>query len=147
MTPLASNPPFSTAVSYNGDAIPVSQLHADAKASGIALAMVNPKYSNAYMETYNLNLQQALGWGMVASIYYAGSEGKHLLIQTNANQVVGATSKTQVHPFTNLSANSPVDPGKRSHRISEKGTASAIQITTRCGPYSTRLWEMALSSA
>ena len=111
VTPLASNPPFSTAVSYNGAAIPVSQLYADAKASGISLASVNPKYSNAYVETYNLNLQQALAWGMVASIYYAGSEGKHLMIQTNENQVVGATSKTQVHPFTNLSANSPVDPG------------------------------------
>ena len=37
--------------------------------------------------------------------------GRHLLIRTNANQVVGATSATQVHPFTTLSANSPIDPG------------------------------------
>ena len=111
VTPLASNPPFSTAVSYNGAAIPVSELYNDAKAAGIALAMVNPKYSNAYVESYNLNLQQALPWGMVGSIYYVGSQGKHLLIQTNANQVVGETSKTQVHPFTQLSSSSPIDPG------------------------------------
>jgi hypothetical protein len=111
VTPLASNPPFSTAVSYNGAAIPVSQLFNDAKASGIALAMVNPKFSNAYIETYNLNLQQAVPWGMVASLYYVGSEGKHLLIQTNANQVVGPTSNTQVHPFTKLASSSPIDPG------------------------------------
>ena len=111
VTPLASNPPFSTAVSYNGAAIPVSQLFTDAKASGIALSMVNPKFSNAYVESYNLNLQQALPWGLVSSIYYVGSQGKHLLIQTNANQVVGATNKTQVHPYTLLSESSPVDPG------------------------------------
>ena len=111
VTPLASNPPFASAVSYNGAPIPVSNLYGNAKASGISLAMVNPKYSNAYVESYNLNLQQALPWGMVSSIYYVGSQGKHLLIQTNANQVVGANSKTQVHPFTNLAANSPVAPG------------------------------------
>ena len=111
VTPLASNPPFASAVSYNGAPIPVSNLYGNAKASGISLAMVNPKYSNAYVESYNLNLQQALPWGMVSSIYYVGSQGKHLLIQTNANQVVGTNSKTQVHPFTNLAANSPVAPG------------------------------------
>ncbi len=100
VTPLASNPPFASAVSYNGAPIPVSNLYGNAQASGISLAMVNPKYSNAYVESYNLNLQQALPWGMVSSIYYVGSQGKHLLIQTNANQVVGTNSKTQVHPFT-----------------------------------------------
>ncbi|HKD59643.1 MAG TPA: carboxypeptidase regulatory-like domain-containing protein [Terracidiphilus sp.] len=111
VTPLASNPPFATAVSYNGAPIPVSNLYGNAKASGIALAMVNPGYSNAYVESYNLNVQQAMPWGMVGSIYYVGSQGKHLLIQTNANQVVGATSTTQVHPLTKLAANSPVAPG------------------------------------
>jgi hypothetical protein len=111
VTPLASNPPFAAAVSYNGAPIPVSNLYGNAKASGIAIAMVNPKYSNAYVQSYNLNVQQAMPWGMVGSIYYVGSQGKHLLLQTNANQVVGTNSKTQVHPLTNLAANSPVAPG------------------------------------
>jgi Carboxypeptidase regulatory-like domain len=111
VTALASNPPFATALSYNGAPIPVSNLYGSAKASGISLAMVNPKYSNGYVESYNLNVQQSLPWGLVGSIYYVGSQGKHLLIETNANQVVGETNKTQVHPFTELSANSPVSPG------------------------------------
>ena len=111
VTPLASNPPFSTAVSYNGAAIPVSSLYADAKASGISLAWVNPNYKNAYIESFNLNVQQALPWGMLSSLGYYGSRGHHLMIQTNPNQVVGAASNTQVHPFTTLSATSPVDPG------------------------------------
>jgi hypothetical protein len=111
VTALASNPPFSTAVSYNGAAIPVSGLYADAKASGISLAYVNPNFKNAYVESFNLNLQQALPWGMVGSLYYDGSVGRHLLIVTNANQVAGAASNTQMHPFTKLSTTSPVDPG------------------------------------
>jgi outer membrane receptor protein involved in Fe transport len=123
VTGLASNPPFSTAVSYNGAAIPVSSLYADAKASGISLAYVNPDFKNAYVESYNLNLQQALPWGLVASLYYDGSVGRHLLIQTNANQVVGTASNTQVHPFTKLATNSPVDPGGAiASNIAEKNS-------------------------
>jgi outer membrane receptor protein involved in Fe transport len=123
VTALASNPPFSTAVSYNSTPIPLSSLYTDAKASGIALAWVNPNFKNAYIETYNLNIQQAMPWGIVASAYYDGSLGRHLLIQTNANQVVGAASNTQVHPFTTLSASSPVDPGGAiASNIAEKNS-------------------------
>jgi Carboxypeptidase regulatory-like domain len=112
VTALASNPPFSTAVSYNSATpIPVSSLYADAKASGISLYAVNPNYKNAYIESFNLNVQQALPWGLVAQLYYDGSLGRHLEIESNLNQVVGATSATQVHPFTTLSANSPIFPG------------------------------------
>ena len=111
VTALASNPPFSTAVSYNSTPIPVSSLYTSAKASGISLYAVNPNYKNAYIESYNLNVQQALPWGMIGSVGYYGSVGRHLEIEANANQVVGATSATQVHPFTALSATSPVRPG------------------------------------
>ncbi|MGA2651185.1 MAG: carboxypeptidase regulatory-like domain-containing protein [Terracidiphilus sp.] len=108
---LASNPPFSTAVTYNGAAIPVSNLYADAKLSGLSIYMVNPNYKNAYIESYNLNVQQALPWGLISSLGYYGSLGRHLEIDSNINQVVGATSATQVHPFTALSTNSPIDAG------------------------------------
>jgi Carboxypeptidase regulatory-like domain/TonB dependent receptor len=108
---MTSNPPFSSAVSYNGAAIPVSSLYASAKASGISIGAVNPNFRNAYVESFNLNVQQALPWGLVGSIGYYGSVGKHLLIVTNANQVIGTASNTQVHPFTKLAATSPVAPG------------------------------------
>jgi Carboxypeptidase regulatory-like domain/TonB dependent receptor len=111
VTGLAANPPFSTAVSYNGAPIPVSSLYASAKSSGISLAYINPNFKNAYVESFNFNVQQALPWGLVSSIGYYGSVGRHLLIETNANQVVGTASNTQVHPFTQLAANSSIDPG------------------------------------
>ncbi len=111
VTGMASNPPFSLAVSYNSTAIPLSSLYADAAASGISLYGVNPNYKNAYIESFNLNLQQALPLGMVAQLYYDGSVGRHLEVESNINQVVGATSATQVHPFTALAAASPIRPG------------------------------------
>ena len=123
---LGTNPPFSTAVTYSGAAIPVSSLYTSAAAAGLAIVMDNPHYKNAYIESFNLNLQQALPWGMVGSIYYDGSVGRHLLINTNANQVTGpagATSATQVHPFLTLSATSPIDPGKAiASNISERNS-------------------------
>ena len=126
---LGSNPPFSTAVTYNGTAIPVSSLYTSAALSGLAIAMDNPNYKNAYIENFNFNIQQALPWGIVGSLYYDGSVGKHLLITTNANQVVGpagATNLTQVHPFLTLSASSPIDAGKAiASNISERNSISS----------------------
>jgi len=120
---LYTNPPFSTAVSYNGAPIPLTALYNDAKAAGIALGWVNPKYSNAYIESFNLNVQQALPWGMIGQIYYDGSLGRHLLIVTNANQVVGATSTTQAHPYKFLAADSPVAPnGAIASNIAERNS-------------------------
>lgn len=111
VTSLASNPPFSTAVAYNGAPIPVSSLYASAKAAGISIASVKPNYRNAYIQSFNFNVQHQLPWGLLSSIGYYGSVGRHLMIITNQNQVVGATSATQTHPLTALSSSSPIDPG------------------------------------
>jgi hypothetical protein len=109
---LTSNPPFSTKVSFNGSTaqptIPVSSLFTSAAAAGLSVANVNPYFKNGYIETYNLNLQQALPWGMVASIGYYGSVGRHLRIATNQNQPLGPP---QVRPYLKLSSSSPIDPG------------------------------------
>jgi len=109
---LTGNPPFTTAVSYSNSAAPISlsNPYASAKAaSGFALGWVNPNFKNAYIEDFNLNLQQALPWRMTSSIGYYGSVGHHLLIVTNANQASGIPGTA--HPYTTLSAGSPIDPG------------------------------------
>ena len=111
VTGMASNPPFSLAVTYNSTPIPLSSLYASAAASGISIYGVNPNYKNAYIESFNLNVQQALPWGMVAQLYYDGSLGRHLEVESNINQVTGTTSATQVHPFTTLASTSPIRPG------------------------------------
>jgi hypothetical protein len=106
---LANNPPNSSAVSYNGVAIPVGNLYKSAAASGFTISSINPNFKNAYIESFNLNVQQAVPFGMVASIGYYGSVGRHLLIRTNENQATGPVGS--LHPYTKLAANSPILPG------------------------------------
>jgi len=109
-TGLASNPPLSNPVTYTTSTatptIPVSSLYASAAAAGIALSSTNPSFRNAYTETFNVNVQQQLPYGIVTSIGYYGSVGKHLRARTNQNQPVNG-----VRPYTRLSANSPILPG------------------------------------
>ena len=121
VSPMASNPPFSTAVSYSSNTpIPLGSLYPSAKASGVALAWVNPKFSNAYVQSFNLNLQQALPWGLVSMIGYYGSVGRHLEIFTNENQPAGSST---VRPFTTLAADSPVDKsGSIASNITERNS-------------------------
>jgi hypothetical protein len=124
VTALTGNPPFTTAVSYSNSAklIPLSNLYASAAAaSGFALGWVNPNLKNAYVEDFNLNLQQALPGGLISSIGYYGSTGHHLLIITNANQASGIPNSPR--PFTTLSASSPIDPGVNiGSNISERNS-------------------------
>jgi hypothetical protein len=112
---LSTNPPFSTKVSFTGSTatpdIPLNDLWNSAKSAGISISNINPNFKNAYTQTYNLNVQQALPGGMVASVGYYGSVGRHLRIVTNQNQPVTTTGYTQVRPYLNLSGSSPIDPG------------------------------------
>jgi hypothetical protein len=125
-TGLASNPPFSTSVNYSNVAapIPVGTLFNSAAAAGIALSSVNPNFKNAYTETYNFNVQQALPGGIVTSVGYYGSVGKHLRARTNQNQPLSAVITNR--PYTKLSANSPIDPNANiAVNISEYNSVSS----------------------
>jgi hypothetical protein len=125
---LASNPPISKAVSFTGSStntIPITNLYGSALAAGLAVAMTNPSFRNAYNETYNLNVQQAMPWGMIGSVGYYGSVGRHLRIRTNENQPVGPTNAS-VRPFLTLAASSPIDPGSSiNSNIAEANSISA----------------------
>ena len=111
-TILTGNPPFTTAVSYSNSAAPqpLSSIYASAKAaSGFALGYVNPNFHNGYIESFNLNIQQALPWSLIGSIGYYGSTGHHLLDSTNTNQASGPPGSPR--PYNTLSLNSPIAPG------------------------------------
>ena len=111
-TILTGNPPFTTAVSYSNSSAPqpLSTIYASAKAaSGYALGYVNPNFKNAYIESFNFNIQQALPWSMIGSIGYYGSTGHHLLDATNFNQASGPPGSPR--PYNTLSASSPIAPG------------------------------------
>ncbi|HEX4067115.1 MAG TPA: carboxypeptidase regulatory-like domain-containing protein [Acidobacteriaceae bacterium] len=110
VTGLAGNPPNANPVSETGT-LPVSTLYSTAAASGLAPAAINPKLSNAYTESYNLNLQQQIGWGALFEIGYIGSEGKHLRIERNLNQFIYSSTGVASRPYAKLSATSAIRPG------------------------------------
>jgi hypothetical protein len=111
-TILTGNPPFTSTVSYSNSSSPqpLSNIYAAAQgSSGFALGYVNPNYHNAYIEDFNLNIQQAMPWGLVGTIGYYGSTGHHLLIVTNPNQATGVPGSAR--PYNKLAATSPIAPG------------------------------------
>ena len=109
VTGLAGNPPNATPLSETG-ALPVGSLYSGAVAASLAPSATNPKLTNGYVESYNLNLQQGLGAGAVMEIGYIGSEGKHLRIERNINQYTYPNGKA-TRPYQTLSSTSTIRPG------------------------------------
>lgn len=113
---LAGNPPNATPISFSAPTVKsvkqyasVNTVFRSAGLSGLSPSAVNPLLTNAYTESYNLNLQQQLGAGVVADIGYIGSEGKHLRLTRNINQFTYPSGITAagVRPFAKLSGTSP----------------------------------------
>ncbi len=109
---LNSNPPFRNSVTYSTTValpyIPVENLYASAGAAGVAISAIDRNFKNAYTQTYNFNLQQELPAGVVMSLGYYGSVGRHLRQPLNINQ---PNLQTAVRPFARLSTSSPILPG------------------------------------
>jgi hypothetical protein len=109
VTGLAANPPNANPVSETG-ALPVGTLYSSAALASLAPSAVNPNLKNAYTESYNLNLQQQVGQGIVMELGYIGSAGKHLRVQRNLNQFLYPNGKA-TRPFPTLSTSSSIRPG------------------------------------
>jgi hypothetical protein len=106
---LAGNPPNANPVSQTGS-LSVGTLYSSAALASLAPSAINPKLSNAYTESYNLNLQQQFGPGIVMEIGYIGSQGKHLRIQRNFNQLNFPAGPGK-RPFPQVSPASSIRPG------------------------------------
>lgn len=123
VTPLASNPPFANPVALPaGRTTGLATAVADARAAGsLSPNAVEPGFDNAYVQSWNLNLQREVGAGIGVTVGYFGSKGTHLRITRNINQLVGG-----VRPFAALSPGSPVLPGTTLLNITEReGTGNS----------------------
>jgi Carboxypeptidase regulatory-like domain len=109
VTGLAGNPPNANPVSQTGS-LDVGTLYSSAALASLAPNATNPRLSNGYTESYNLNLQQQLGNGLVMELAYIGSQGKHLRVQRNFNQYIYPNG-TRTRPYTALSITSPIRGG------------------------------------
>jgi hypothetical protein len=128
VTGLNSNPPFGVPIAV-GTAQPLTTLgtlYDPNNATNISPSVVNPNFKNAYVQSWNLNVQQQVTRNTGIMIGYFGSKGTHLEVDRNINQpaVLGsfvAGSK----PFIALSPTSQFLPGKTlSNRITERDSNS-----------------------
>jgi Carboxypeptidase regulatory-like domain/TonB dependent receptor len=105
VTPLTANPPLARPLAVQSlthffDAEPRAAL------VGLAPSNVDPNFDNAYVQSWNLNIQRELARDFGVTIGYFGTKGTHLRISRNINQPVNG-----VKPFPTVSASSPIRPG------------------------------------
>jgi hypothetical protein len=104
-TPTSANPPFAIPLSFSGpvrldNAINVAGM------TGLAPQTIDHGFANAYVQTWNLNVQHELKPDLGFTAGYFGSKGRHLIIRRNINQPING-----VRPFAALATSSPILPG------------------------------------
>jgi hypothetical protein len=92
VTPLASNPPFANPINFVDNPptiqpIPITNAFAMVTASNTASPnAVNHNLKDAYVQQWNLNIQQQVTPTLGMMVGYFGSKGTHLRLVRNLNQ-------------------------------------------------------------
>ncbi|HEU4934324.1 MAG TPA: carboxypeptidase regulatory-like domain-containing protein [Pyrinomonadaceae bacterium] len=118
VTGNATNPPFATAVALPANT--TTQLSNAACSVGcnavpgttVSPSSSDPEFDNAYIQSWNLNVQRELQQGLAVTVGYYGSKGTHLRLTRNLNQTFLNAALNPVRRFPTLSASSPIEPGK-----------------------------------
>ena len=101
----AANPPLANPLAYTGAVSFVSAIGL-AQASGLAPTTVDQGFDNAYLQSWNLNVQRELLPGLTVMTGYFGSKATHLTLARNINQPVDG-----VRPYPFVSSSSEILPG------------------------------------
>jgi hypothetical protein len=113
VTGPTANPPLATPLVFNG-AIRFDNAATVAGLAGLAPNSVAQGFDNAYIQSWNLNIQREVMPNLGITVAYVGSKGTHLRISRNINQPING-----VRPFPTLSASSPIRPGAALGNITE----------------------------
>lgn len=111
--PTAANPPIAIPLTVTG-VIRFDNAVNLATPAGLAPQTINHDFSNAYMQSWNLNVQRELFGDMALTIGYFGSKGTNLIVRRNINQPLN-----EVRPFPALSPASPKFPGAALGNITQ----------------------------
>ena len=105
---LYANPPFAFPVNFTTSGTNLNFGNAFNLASGsVAPTSVAHSYKNAYVQSWNFNIQQQLGNDFGLMIGYFANKGTDLNVGRNYNQPTNG-----IRPYPALSASSPIAPGK-----------------------------------
>src|SRR6185369_10092740 len=120
VTPLTSNPPLADPRSFSG-AITFQNAKTVAAAAGLAPSNVDEDFHNAYVQSWNLNIQREVAKDLGVTIGYFGTKGTHLRISRNINQPING-----VRPFVRLSSSDPFAPNALLNNIVQiEGTGNS----------------------
>ena len=110
VTGLASNPPNAFPVAFSPTAANPFATFTNAftlAGGSVAPASVARNYKNAYVQSYNFNIQQQLSANVSLMVGYFGNKGTNMNIARNYNQFTNG-----IRPYPALSASSPIFPGR-----------------------------------
>lgn len=113
-----TNPPLVTPLSYSGS-IGLDNAIDLARATGLAPSTVDPDFTPATTQSWNVNLQRDVAHNIALMVGYFGARGSSLQIATNINQPIDA-----VRPFPRLSASSQILPDAPLGNITQIGSSS-----------------------
>ncbi|HSL54750.1 MAG TPA: TonB-dependent receptor [Pyrinomonadaceae bacterium] len=117
VTGNAANPPFATAVALPANSTTqLSNASCQVGCNAVPGATISPsssdpEFDNAYIQSWNLNVQREVRQGLAVTVGYYGSKGTHLRLTRNLNQTFLNAALNPVRPFPTLSPNSPIAPG------------------------------------
>lgn len=121
VTPLTANPPLATPLTFTG-AVTFANALTTAGLAGLAPANVDQGFDNAYVQSWNFNVQRELGRDIGITVGYFGTKGTHLRISRNINQPVNGGAR----PITTVSSTSPIRPGASLLNIAQiEGTGNS----------------------
>ena len=116
VTGLGGNPPLAVPLTFSGT-ISLGNAISLAGPAGLAPVSIDRNYENAYVQSWNLNLQREF-FKTALMVGYLGSKGTQLITRRNINQPVNG-----VRPYPALSATSPILPGVTLGNITEVGSS------------------------
>ncbi len=117
VTPTAANPPLAIPLTFTGS-IRFDNAINLAGPAGLAPQSINHDFDNAYLQSWNLNVQREVFRNLALMVGYFGSKGTHLIVRRNINQPVNG-----IRPFQTLSQTSPILPGSPLGNITQVESA------------------------
>lgn len=112
-----TNPPLAIPLTFSG-AIRLDNALNLAGPAGLAPQSIVQDFDNAYLQSWNFNVQREVLRNLALSIGYFGSKGTHLISRRNLNQPING-----VRPFPRLSQSSPILPGTTLGNITQVESA------------------------
>jgi hypothetical protein len=113
----STNPPLAVPLAFSGT-IRLDNAINLAGAAGLAPQSINHDFQNAYLQSWNVNVQRELTRSLTLMGGYFGSKGTNLIIRRNLNQPIDG-----VRPYPALSPSSPILPGVALGNITQVESA------------------------